>query len=72
MKSAMVTDMSMISVKIPDFKENARRELKLATEKAHKYLTEVEDSKMPKPIPLNEKNDGIAPDEEEVRRKKDE
>jgi hypothetical protein len=54
-----------------DFKEAARREIRQATEKATKYLKEFDETKLPKPIPLNEKVEEIGTDEVEVRTKKE-
>lgn len=64
-------DTSQMTIKIPDFKENARKEMRQAMEKAKQYLNEADESKIPKPIPLNEKVDEIGPDEIEVRTKKE-
>jgi hypothetical protein len=58
-------------VKIPDFREQTRRDLRIATEKAQKYLKEIDEAKLPKPIPLNEKVDEIGADEIEIRLKKE-
>lgn len=54
-----------------DHREATRREIRQATERAHKYLTEIDEKKIPKPIPLNEKVDDIPADEIEARLKKE-
>jgi hypothetical protein len=66
-----VDNLSYSSAKHPDFKDAARKDIRVATEKAHKYLSEFDEAKMPKPIPLNEKVEEIGTDEIEVRNKKE-
>ena len=65
------SEVAIASLKIPDYRENLRKEIKIAAERALKYLTDTDETRMPNPIPLNEKQDDIAAEEIEVRQQKE-
>ncbi len=65
------TEAAVASLKIPDYRESLRKEIKIAAERALKYLTDKDETRMPNPIPLNEKQDEIAAEEIEVRQQKE-